>query len=66
MARVRTHGRADIGRPAPAWLIGRPTNGHAAKADQLEPTLVELADLVRLVKPFDDHIEIHSITPWSE
>src|SRR6476619_4380986 len=42
--------RADVLRPAPAGMVGRPADRLPADGDQLEPAERHLADLVRLLE----------------
>ena len=50
LAQVRPDDRPDVLRPAPAWLVDRPSVGGVAELDQLERAASDRPELVRLSK----------------
>src|SRR5687768_5120130 len=64
-ARLLAERSADMDRPFPPRLIGRPADDHLAHVDQLEPPELELAHLVGRLEPLEDDVELHpSRTGW--
>ncbi|MGO8999983.1 MAG: hypothetical protein ACLQVI_42195 [Polyangiaceae bacterium] len=49
--------RSHVDRPAPAGLVGRAADRHAAQMQELESPLVEDAGLVRRVEALEDDVE---------
>src|SRR5262249_58692769 len=47
---------SDMLAPAPAWLIRRPTNGHAAETHNLETPLLEFTNFVWCVESLQNYL----------
>ncbi len=58
---------ADVLGPAPAGLVGRPADGHAAQPDDLEAPLLEHAHLVGRLEALEDRAGVvgvrHQMAP---
>jgi hypothetical protein len=51
---------ADMNGPLPAWFVGGLPDSHGADVNELEPTLLEEAGLVGLVKALQHDVEIRA------
>ena len=54
LAPAPTREWAHVDRPLPSGLIRRTAERLAGDCHELEPTLFEFADLIRLLEPFED------------
>src|SRR5690242_12252586 len=61
-AAFRARCLAHVHGPFPSRLVSGASNGHAAQAHQLKPALFKRPHLIRLFKPFQDHLQ-HWATP---
>src|SRR5438552_873408 len=50
--------RRDVLRPSPAGLICRPTDRHSADLDKFEPSFFKSANLIRVLKSFDQEVDV--------
>ena len=53
--------RPNMRRPLPARLIRRATDRHAAQAHDFVPAERHESSLVRLLKSFENHVDVHAL-----
>ena len=48
----------DVLRPFPAGFVRRPANRHSADFNEFEPSFFERADLIRVLKSFNQEVNV--------